>query len=211
MLLSSAAACVTLHACSEGMIRRGSDPCSSLAIRQAIITDARDEAAFRQVVASQERTYWPGWEERRVLSVRWNTWADVAILVATEDQPMGLDDLVIVGTAEVIGPLAASSPLPERCLLRDVWVAESYRRQGIASRLIGAAEALVQEKNQCSCVSLEVQGENQAAMALYERAGYTEVGGDSPADQILSPLAPLVKSLPGWMRGTVVLTKNLEG
>ncbi len=165
-------------------------------IRRARFSDARDEDAFRRAVARQERRYWPGWENKRQLSVRWDTWADVAILIAVHDsQP---DE--VIGTAEVIGPLGPSPPLPKRCLLRDVWVDPQYRRQGIASRLIHAAEALVAEilagDGGQRWLSLEVEGDNTAALHLYQKAGFVEAGGNR-----------LVRSLPGWMRGTVLLVK----
>ena len=177
----------------------------AISVRRAVISDARDEAAFRRVVATQDRSYWPGWEEQRQLSVRWNTWADVAILIAVDEQQ---PDLKIVGTAEIIGPLEASHPLPRRCLLRDVWVDANYRRRGIARRMIGAAEALAGELGE-QCVSLEVKGDNDPAVSLYKSLGYTECGGDSPGDFLLSPFAPMIKKAPGWMRGTLVLVKEM--
>ena len=119
------------------------------------------------------------------------------------------DELEVLGTAELIGPLEASHPLPRRCLLRDVWVTSSQRRRGIARLLLAAAEELARAKGE-ACVSLEVDGDNAAALQLYEQAGYAEASGDSPADALLSPLAPLIRSLPGWARGRIVMMKDVS-
>lgn len=182
-------------------------------IRPAMIAEPLDEAAYRRCIASQaERTYWPGWEEQRVVSVRWSTFADVTILIAVAGPSASPSlNLKIIGTAEVIGPLDATpgGNLPRRCLLRDVWVAEPYRRRGIARSLVRAAEELALSSG-VGFVSLEVTGDNEAALGLYTRLGYAERAGDSPADALMSPFAAAIKRLPGWARGTLVLGKELS-
>ena len=178
----------------------------AITVRRAVISDVNDEAAYRRCINSQaERTYWPGWEETRCLSVRWSTYAEVCILMAIDES---LPQLEIVGTVEIIGPIDARHPLPRRCLLKDVWVAEPYRCQGIATNLVLAAEEAAREQGVAG-VSLEVEGNNEPALALYSSMGYKEVGGDSPADQLMRPFSSAVQALPGWMRGTLLLFKEL--
>ena len=177
-----------------------------IVIRPAVISSQRDEEAYRRCIDGQERLYWPGWEETRLLSIRLGTRADVTIFVAAIDEP-GLP-LKIVGTLEVIGPLEASLPLPRRCLLRDVWVDEAYRRRGIGQSLVAAAEERVRAQG-IAWLSLEVTGDNSAAWGLYKRAGYVEMEGDSPADHLMRPFNKWVRKLPGWMRGTITMAKRL--
>ena len=193
--------------CSSRIYPMSSSAVDEVCVRRAITSDADDEAAYQCVIAKQDRLYWPEWAARRQLSARWDTWADVHILIATIQQPSGFE---IVGTAEIIGPLDASQPLPRRCLLRDVWVDPVYRRQGLARRLIKAAERSSAELG-VDCLSLEVQGENAPALALYTDLGFAEWTGDRLADRVTTqPFTALAQTLPGWMRGTIVLAKRLE-
>ncbi|PRY79410.1 ribosomal-protein-alanine N-acetyltransferase [Yoonia maritima] len=74
----------------------------------------------------------------------------------------------------------------ERCfaLLRVIFdeaevltlaTAPKHRRKGLASVALGQAEAFAQ-KSGASSVFLEVAENNEAAKALYAKAGYTQVG-----------------------------------
>ena len=82
-------------------------------------------------------------------------------------------------------------------------------RRGIARRLLNAAEDHVRSLG-VSFVSLEVIGDNEPALALYRSEGYVEVSGDSPADMLMAPLNSAIRRLPGWMRGTILLRKELR-
>jgi len=89
------------------------------------------------------------------------------------DQPGG-DWLVAWDDSEPVGHahLDWRSDPPQ---VQNVFVGESHRRLGIASRLSEAAEALVRERGY-DRIALDVDVENEAARALYEKLGYGELG-----------------------------------
>ncbi len=55
--------------------------------------------------------------------------------------------------------------------IHDVYVADGYRGQGIATRMMQYAEALARELGCCK-LTLEVLSENQAAKKSYRASGY---------------------------------------
>lgn len=59
--------------------------------------------------------------------------------------------------------------------LQDVYVAESHRRHGVASKLSEAAEQLLRDRGFAQ-IGLDVDVENAPARALYEKLGYRESG-----------------------------------
>ena len=59
--------------------------------------------------------------------------------------------------------------------VQNLYVAESHRRRGIGSMLSAAAEQLVRERG-FDRIALDVDVENAAARALYEKLGYRERG-----------------------------------
>jgi ribosomal-protein-alanine N-acetyltransferase len=59
--------------------------------------------------------------------------------------------------------------------LENIVVAETARRQGVATRLLGEFVAHARTE-QGSAVFLEVRESNQGARALYRKAGFTETG-----------------------------------
>ena len=78
--------------------------------------------------------------------------------------------------------------------LENIVVAETARRQGVATRLLGEFVARARAE-QGSAVFLEVRESNQSARALYRKAGFTEVGlrksyySNPPEDAILCRLS----------------------
>jgi ribosomal-protein-alanine N-acetyltransferase len=78
--------------------------------------------------------------------------------------------------------------------LENIVVAETARRQGVATRLLGELVAHARAE-QGSAVFLEVRESNQSARALYRKAGFTEVGlrksyySNAPEDAILCRLS----------------------
>lgn len=60
-------------------------------------------------------------------------------------------------------------------VLQDVYVAESHRRRGVASKLSEAAEQLMRDRGFAQ-IGLDVDVENAPARALYEKLGYRECG-----------------------------------
>lgn len=63
----------------------------------------------------------------------------------------------------------------ESCYISNVAVFPEYRRQGVATRLLGSASELAAE-NGAESISLEVRPSNEAAVALYSGLGFDEVG-----------------------------------
>jgi GNAT superfamily N-acetyltransferase len=59
--------------------------------------------------------------------------------------------------------------------LQNVFVAESHRRRGIASKLSLAAEELVRSRG-LPTIALDVDVENAAARSLYAKLGYRPAG-----------------------------------
>lgn len=74
--------------------------------------------------------------------------------------------------------------------LSSVEVKPTHRRMGVASRLLHEAEALASSPAfACDEASLTVVKNNVAAIALYERAGYTvDEGGESAAERVRTML-----------------------
>ena len=59
--------------------------------------------------------------------------------------------------------------------IMNLAVAPAYRRQGLAARLLEELERLLKAKSVHS-LTLEVRISNEAALALYEKAGFLAVG-----------------------------------
>ncbi len=55
--------------------------------------------------------------------------------------------------------------------IHDVCVSPQYRRQGVATKLLQAAEQIARERNYCK-LTLEVLQENTPALATYRRFGF---------------------------------------
>ena len=78
--------------------------------------------------------------------------------------------------------------------LENIVVAETARRQGVATRLLGEFIAHARAE-QGTAVFLEVRESNQSARALYRKAGFTEAGlrksyySNPPEDAILCRLS----------------------
>lgn len=62
---------------------------------------------------------------------------------------------------------------PPVASVNNIAVLEKYRRRGIAGKLIDAA---LGECGDCSSLTLEVRVSNAAAIALYEKRGFSQVG-----------------------------------
>lgn len=82
---------------------------------------------------------------------------------------LAISDNQIVGYAGVFapGPDAVADIL-------TVTVIDSYRRQGIAKKLISDIESYCQTKGS-SVIMLEVAADNTGAIALYEDLGYSQI------------------------------------
>ncbi len=79
------------------------------------------------------------------------------------------DDLAGVADWRVLG---------SSLFLNGVAVAPAWRRNGVGRRLLLDGVALARRLG-CGAIELDVASDNAAAAALYERLGFTEVGGSS--------------------------------
>jgi len=60
--------------------------------------------------------------------------------------------------------------------LYSIAVATHARKQGVAGSMLGYAEQVATQRCNCNRISLEVCEENEAALRLYENAGYVACG-----------------------------------
>ena len=82
--------------------------------------------------------------------------------------------LVCVEDDQVLGYVGSQTVLGETDMM-NIAVSAAHRRQGIGEALI---VSLVEQlkKRQSHCLSLEVRESNAAAIALYEKMGFHQVG-----------------------------------
>jgi putative acetyltransferase len=142
----------------------------TVVIRHAVTGDAKALAALGDRVAAEADAWLPTtvWrsagEERRYLRVLGRS-TDAAVFVA--EVPEG-----IVGRLSV-----ARDPQPASRHVADVglMVAAEWRRRGIGRALLGAAERWARDVG-VRKLELHVFPHNEAAIALYEQAGYVREG-----------------------------------
>ena len=88
---------------------------------------------------------------------------------------IAVDDAAKEGGAGVgfvqMYPTFSSLRMARALILNDLYVANAYRRQGVARRLMEAARAFAQVSGATS-LSLETAMDNARARALYESLGY---------------------------------------
>lgn len=82
--------------------------------------------------------------------------------------------IVALNEARVVGYMGIQAVLDEADVM-NVAVAPQFRRQGIARRLIEQMTDDLLEKGVVS-LTLEVRASNTAAISLYEKQGFTQVG-----------------------------------
>jgi len=171
--------------------------CDIRAPTQFVVEDGTTGFMGQKVKFDPETAHARRVEARLGTAIRDNA----TVLIATDDSAAAV---AVVGTADLI-PIAAgrgrrstAPDLPRRLLLRNLWVAESRRRQGIARQLMTAVETET-VKQGVSLISLEVDRTNVPAITLYRDLGFEEIE-ESP-------------NLPKWMQGMLpplVLGKWLE-
>ena len=94
--------------------------------------------------------------------------------VASElNNPLSLWLVALDGDA-VAGYVGSQSVMGETDMM-NIAVDPNYRRQGVAAALV---EALVRQlkANGNHCLTLEVRASNDAAIALYEKLGFAQIG-----------------------------------
>lgn len=89
-------------------------------------------------------------------------------------QADGANFFVALYDGEVAGYVGMNTVLDEG-YITNVAVGGKFRRKGIANRLISRLDGCMSEKN-LSFISLEVRVSNNAAISLYEKHGYKNVG-----------------------------------
>ena len=93
------------------------------------------------------------------------------VLVAETEPPRGLKADAASG---ILGFLIAQHVAPE-WELENIVVAPAARRKGIGKRLLDALLLTARESNS-NTVLLEVRDSNTSARALYEKAGFKQIG-----------------------------------
>ena len=138
--------------------------------------------------------------ERRVAARLGSAIRDGAtVLMATDEND---DKAGVIGTVDCIefkpgsGRRPFEQALPRRLLVRNLWVAEQSRRQGIARKLMAETETLARSQS-VDLITLEVLADNDPAIALYDDLGFEELD---------VPPVPL----PRWMRGALLMGKSLK-
>lgn len=107
--------------------------------------------------------------ERKCFSMPWSENAIAGELT----NPLSLWVVAIDGES-VVGYVGSQSVLGEADMM-NIAVAEGYRRQGIAEKLIAHLIACLQS-SEIHCLTLEVRASNEPAIALYRKLGFSQVG-----------------------------------
>jgi len=89
------------------------------------------------------------------------------------NNPLSLWLVALEGEA-VAGYVGSQSVLGETDMM-NIAVAPNYRRQGVAAALIGELVCQLTDKGN-HCLTLEVRASNDAAIALYEKLGFAQIG-----------------------------------
>ena len=87
----------------------------------------------------------------------------------------------VIATCAVAAREPSGSALPRRAHISDLYVEESCRRAGVATKLVEDALALARARG-LECVTLEVETDNAGARRLYEKLGFR-------GESLRSPLA----------------------
>lgn len=99
---------------------------------------------------------------------------DEASIRAELDNPLALW-LVAQDEARAVLGYVGSQTCFEDADILNVCVAPAARRRGVAEGLMGELEARLIQKG-VELITLEVRASNEAAIRLYEKLGYTQVG-----------------------------------
>ena len=167
-----------------------------IAVRQAQLNDPLDAEALccvrkpTEYVSEQGSTGFMGQktelsfeeaQKRRIQARLGSAMRDKAVvLIATDAKSNDAEPLSIVGTVDCVelpagkGRRAGAPELPRRFLVRNLWVSEECRRQGIARQLMAAVDDLAAEKG-ISYLSLDVLAANTPALQLYEDLGFEDL------------------------------------
>jgi ribosomal-protein-alanine N-acetyltransferase len=100
---------------------------------------------------------------------------------------------------KIVGYICANYVLDEGHIL-NVTVHPGHRRQGIAEGLVRHVTALFADRG-CRAIFLEVRASNEAALAMYRRAGFSLIGARKsyythPVEDALTMCLALTDNLP---------------
>lgn len=118
-----------------------------------------NESHVRGVAELEKLCFSAPWSERSVaaeLRSEWSLW------------------LVEEREGRVVGYVGSQSCPPEADVM-NVAVSPDYRRQGIGESLMVALGETLAQKG-IESLTLEVRASNEAAISLYDRLGYTQIG-----------------------------------
>ena len=113
-----------------------------------------------QVAAIERQCFPDPWSERMLREHLDNQCAAAIAAVGEDGTLLGYAGLLVV---------------LDEGYITNVAVRPAYRRQGIASDLLGVFERFARG-HQLAFLTLEVRASNAAAIALYEKVGYARVG-----------------------------------
>jgi RimJ/RimL family protein N-acetyltransferase len=141
-------------------------------VRRAVPGDAAQVVALASAVAAEEE----GW---LLADAKWRSVGDERRYIrALQRHPDAALFVAELDTGELVGRLSLMrDPHPASSHVADLglMVSASYRRQGIGSALMAAAETWARE-SKIEKLELHVFPYNTAAIALYEKLGYEHEG-----------------------------------
>jgi len=96
------------------------------------------------------------------------------------------DDVVLMALSgeTAVGCVVVTAPVVGRSEIKRLWTAPAFRGRGVAAGLVGAALAHAAESG-VSTVGLSVWQWRTAAIALYERLGFTVVESWEQRDELV--------------------------
>lgn len=118
-----------------------------------------NQSHIAQIAALEQRSFTDPWSGQSIASELENP---LALWLVAEEK------------GRVAGYIGSQSVLGEADML-NLAVAPEYRRQGLGTRLIEMLETALRQQGVYS-LTLEVRPSNEAAIALYEKLGFFQVG-----------------------------------
>jgi ribosomal-protein-alanine acetyltransferase len=137
-------------------------------IRPATVADIPTIMTLERQTASAG--HWTEAQYRQVFQPE----SPARLVLVLESAPLGASVLKSDASSGIFGFLVAQHLAPE-WELENLVVAPRARRKGLAKRLLNALLAAAKKTN-TTAVFLEVRDSNAAARALYEKAGFRQVG-----------------------------------
>ncbi len=123
-----------------------------------------DKSFLDEVCAIENISFSVPWSRNSFEDCLKNRFMD--FFVATAEKDMGQTDL--------LGYIVTLT-LPPECEILNIAVSPSFRRKGIAEKLLSYVTERASEKD-CDTLMLEVRESNLAARTLYEKQGFYSVG-----------------------------------